>query len=46
MRAVIHHDPACGTSRNTLVPWIAALGMAGSSLAVTLNALRLARRDA
>jgi cation transport ATPase len=45
MRATIYHNPACGTSRNTLAPWIAALGMAGSSLAVTLNALRLARSD-
>jgi cation transport ATPase len=27
-------------------PWMAALGMSLSSLAVTLNALRLARRPA
>ena len=26
-------------------PWLAALGMAASSLIVTLNALRLVRRD-
>ena len=26
-------------------PWLAALGMAGSSLIVTLNALRLVRRE-
>ena len=29
-----------------VTPWLAALGMALSSLAVTLNALRLARRAA
>ena len=29
-----------------VTPWMAALGMAGSSLLVTLNALRLARPSA
>ena len=36
----------CAAAAGLVAPWLAALGMAGSSLIVTLNALRLARAGA
>ena len=52
-RAVVRQNLAWASAYNlvaipfavagVVTPWIAALGMAGSSLLVTLNALRLAR---
>ena len=38
-----NHDGFVVAAFGLLPPWLAALGMCGSSLLVTLNALRLAR---